>query len=552
MAFGASQFPLRIPVEAVDRFSIPFGRIAGALEGFGRKAEKIGRKLTVGLTAPLAAFGFASARTGLEFQRGLNRVQVVTGATAEEVEGLQQRIEGALGAKGIPTTARESAAAMLELAQSTHSLVDVEMILPGAIALATAASVDQAEAAAITTDILDAYGLSAQDAASVTDLLALATARGEQQLEPLAEGIVEASRAAKAFDQDLPGTIAALDRLADKGKKGAAGAQVFGQMLAKLRAPSTSAQRALHLLGIDASNLAKRGADGALRMRPFEEILGLLKARGLDAGKSLDIFGPKLGATALGLVRTADEAQAFADELHKAGGTAERLAKVQLGGGIAPLEEFRQKWERLLVTIARSGLLEGLGALATKAGQVFEWVAKLDPAILRWGIRLGAVAAIAGPALVFVGQLSAGLAGLAKLGGALGLARLGPQLAGILGAAAPWAALAVSIGVIAFNVKNLLDTLAGRVEPAGGPRIDRPAMDEFAFPAGPAAGASRVRAVGAGGPAAAGAGARAEVSGRIQVDLQGLPPGARVRTRQTGDVPIDVDAGYVLAAGLSG
>lgn len=554
MPFGANQFPLVIPVSAVDKFTAPLGRIGGALEGFGTKAQRIGRKVTVGLSAPLAAFGFLSVRTGLEFQKALNRVQVVTGATAEEVAGLQERVEGALGEKGIPTTARSSAAAMLELAHSGQSLAEVERTLPGVIALATSASEDQATAAKITTDVLDAYGLSADHAAEVTDLLALASARGEQELSPLSEGIIEASRAARAFDQDLPGTIAVLDRLADMGKGGAAGAQVFGQALARLRRPSTEGLRALRRLGIEAQDLSKRGADGAVKMRPLEDILETLRARGMDAGDALAIFGPKLGATALGLVRTSGRAREFAGELRDAGGAADRLAKVQLGGGVGTLEEFNQKWERLLVTVARSGLIEGLGEIATQAGKVFTWFQHLSPTTQRWAVRIGAIAAVAGPTLVVVGQLASGVGALASAFGALGAAGLGKGLVGILGKAAPWAALAVAIGSITSDVLDLLDAIAGRnSEPAGGPKVERAADT----PEGLAAAFASGRAVRPGAsapaiPATGGAGARADVSGRVQVEFTNTPPGTKIRARQTGDVPIDLEAGYVLAAGLSG
>lgn len=552
MAFGANQFPLVVPVSAVDKFTAPLGRIGGALEGFGKKAERIGRKLSIGLSLPLAAFGTLSVRTGLEYQRALNRVQVVTGATGAEVAALQEKIEGALGEKGIQTTARESAAAMLELAHSGETLAEVETTLPGVIALATSASTDQAVAARVTTNVLDAYHLTAADAAATTDLLALAAARGQQELEPLGDGLVTAARAAKAFDQDLPTTAATLDLLADLGAEGSAGAAIFGQSLAALRRPSAAALKTLDRLGIKASELSTRAADGSVRLRPFDEILQQLGAHGATSSDALALFGKKAGASAFGLIQGAGRVRRFADELRGAGGAADTLAKVQLSGGVGTLEEFNRKWERLLVTVARSGLIEGLGAIASKAGDLFTWISHLDPALLKWTIRLGTVAAVAGPALIFVGQMSTALGGLASAAKLIGAAGLGPKLAGILGAAAPWAVLAVSIGSIVSDVLNLLDAIHGvGSEPAGGAKIDRPAMDALAFPAGPAASVDRARALGR-GAARGGAASRADVSGRVQVEFTNTPPGTRIRARQTGDVPLDVDAGYVLAAGLSG
>ena len=38
----------------------------------------------------------------------------------------------------------------------------------------------------------------------------------------------------------------------------------------------------------------------------------------------------------------------------------------------------------------------------------------------------------------------------------------------------------------------------------------------------------------------------------MRVEFENAPAGMRVAARRTGDVPLDVDVGYVLAGGLSG
>jgi len=238
--------------------------------------------------------------------------------------------------------------------------------------------------------------------------------------------------------------------------------------------------------------------------------------------------------------------------LRGAGGAATDLARVALKGGVGDLELFQQKWEKLLITVARSGLIEALGRLATKAATLLEWVSKLPTPVLETGLVLGGLAAATGPLLIGLGNV------LPLLGRLLPLLSETSALGGIgglVGKAVPWVAIGVGVAVITKNLWDLWDAVRGANSlPAGvGPNVDRPAMDAGAFPAG---GAVRGRPVGAERTEAAkgraAASGRSDVSGRVQVEFKGAPPGTRVRARQTGDVPIDVDVGYNLAAGLAG
>jgi len=548
----AQNFPLGVTLTLLDRFTAPLARVGGALEGVGKKAERLGKKLSIGVTAPLAAFGALSVKTGLDFQSSMNRVEAITGATAEQMAALSKEAEGALGTDGLPFTARAAASAMAELAHSGLSVAEVEGALPGVIALSIAAHEDEAAAAKATADTLDAYGLSATRAGEVTDLLAFAALRGEQELGDLSDGVRATGATAKAFDQDLPSVIGVLNVLADAGAAGSAGASLYRKALGTLARPSGVAQKTLSRLGVTARDLFK---DGGKQLRPLDDILQTLTKRGATARDAVAIFGGKGGAgqalfSLLG--PGADKAKAFADQLRGAGGAATDLARVALKGGVGDLELFQQKWEKLLITVARSGLIEALGRLATKAATLLEWVSKLPTPVLETGLVLGGLAAATGPLLIGLGNV------LPLLGRLLPLLSETSALGGIgglVGKAVPWVAIGVGVAVITKNLWDLWDAVRGANSlPAGvGPNVDRPAMDAGAFPAG---GAVRGRPVGAERTEAAkgraAASGRSDVSGRVQVEFKGAPPGTRVRARQTGDVPIDVDVGYNLAAGLAG
>lgn len=573
----ATTFPIFVPITALDRFSAPLGRAAGALEGFGRKAERFGRKLTVGLTAPLAAFGAVSISAGLDYQRSLNRVGAITDASAEEMAALQAQAEAALGPDGLPYNARQAAGAMVELAQSGQSVAEIQATLPGVIRLATATLTDEREAAKTTADVLDVYGLAATDSARVTDLLAFAATKGEQDLAGLAAGVTAAGSTARAFEQDLAGTIATLNELADLEQEGAKGAAIYKAALARLARPTGSTLATLRRLGVEGSELLTETGN----LRNFDEILGVLTDHGADAGDAVALFGTKAGPTLANLLGEGTaRVRAFAAELRGPGADALAIANRQLAGGVREVEAFSAKWEQLLVTVARSGLLEGLGELATIVGGLVTKVSSLSPAVLKWGIALGAVTAAVGPLLVALGGLAQilgvvlpiaakafGVSLAAAFGwvGVIAAAIAGLVVAGIAvvrnwdtikakGLAA-WEALANGVGSVVdwlgAKLAGLADAVpdwllellgVGDAVPGAGAAL------ASAAPAGSTVGVARLKAAARGAGGAAGG----QVGGRIEVAFDNAPPGTRVRAAQTGDVPIDVETGVNLAGGMAG
>jgi len=572
----AQTFPLFVPLTLLDRFSRPLAAAGGALEGFGKKAERFGKKLTVGLTVPLAAFGTLAVRTGLEYEQSLNRVEAITGATSEEMEGLRRAAEGALGTSGIPTTARASAAAMVVLARSGMAVGEVHATLPKVIDLAAAAYVDEARAAELTADVLDVYRLSADEAGRVTDLLALGANRSQQELEGFAQGLIEGGKAAKPFNQDLESTAAILDVLADAGSQGAEGAGLYRLALAKLARPTGETERALRRLQVRKDELFRE--DGGLRQ--FDEVLETLSARGATAGDAVELFGTRAGPALAALLGPgAARAREFAEELRGAGGSAEQFAGIARQGAAGPLKDFQVLWEALLVTVARSGLLEALGSLATSAGEVLGVVAQLPQPVLRWGLALGAAAAALGPLLVglgatlqVVGPLLAalpklGLATAAFLSTPFGLATLavGALIAAGVALVANWdsikGAAANAWGAVRDAVGGAVDWIGGKLSALSGlvPDWLRDLLGGDGGAAAPTASLGGGAAPASVGPArleaAARAGTdagRARVGGTVRVEFENAPPGTRVSSRRAGDVPLDVDVGYNLAAGLAG
>src|SRR5690606_4774450 len=92
--------------------------------------------------------------------------------------------------------------------------------MPAVLNLATAASMDLARAADISSNIMSAFGLQASEAATVADTLAVANANANTSVEQLGDGMKYAGPVAQAFGISVGDTAAAIGTLSDAGIQG--------------------------------------------------------------------------------------------------------------------------------------------------------------------------------------------------------------------------------------------------------------------------------------------------------------------------------------------
>ena len=260
-------FPIKVPITAIDRFSKVLGKMGGNVARWGQRITSAGRTLTLGLTVPTIALGVASARTGITFQRSLNRVAATTGATDEELQALRHTAEELAGQTHSLT---ETGQAMELLALKGEDLLSIQRQTPSVLHLATIANVDLAEAVELTTDSLELYGLGAESAVRMTDLLAAASQKTD--LGNLLEAMRVAAPRARATGQSLGQLVSILDVLADEGFEGAQGGAAVEAMLRSLVTPGAQAIKVFRDLDIQGRDLFT--PEG--KLRDLAEVLELL------------------------------------------------------------------------------------------------------------------------------------------------------------------------------------------------------------------------------------------------------------------------------------
>lgn len=364
--------------------------------GFGSKLEsglkstsgvagKVGKGIALALAAGTAVAGFglsAVISKGIEYQANLNELQAVSQATALDMRKVGDTAK-ALGADmSLPaTSAADAAAAMVELAKGGLTVDEAMKAAKGTLQLAAAAQVDGAQAAEIQANSLNAFGLEADQAGRVADVLANTANAAAGSIVDIGNSMKFIAPVSAALKISIEDTAAAIGLLANQGIKGEQAGTSLRGILASLASPSAAAKKGLRALNVEVFD-----AQGKfVGLRKFTDQLAQAKKRLSDAefaAAASTAFGNE-GFTAANAL-AAEGAVAFDQmvvSVSRVGGAADVAAARTKGLGGA-IEGFKSQ-----VETAGIGIFEAISPpleAATRSAASF--VEKATPAVVK-GIK---------------------------------------------------------------------------------------------------------------------------------------------------------------------
>lgn len=229
-------------LEAQQKIAAFSNNIKSKASGLGSKALAAGvaltKKAVVGATVAggtaAGYIGVTSAKTFLDFNSSMKKVQAISGATAEEFKLLEKEAKR-LGAT-TKFTAGESAAAMEKMALAGFSTNDIINGMQGVLDLAAAAGEDVAMVSDIITDNLIAFKMDAKDTGRFAEVLAWGMSKTNVTVEMLGESFKYASGSAGTLGVSLEEMVGSLGLMGDQAvKSGMAGRglnEVFSRLVA--------------------------------------------------------------------------------------------------------------------------------------------------------------------------------------------------------------------------------------------------------------------------------------------------------------------------------
>ena len=346
-------------------------------KSFGKmmKSAKAATAAFVGIGTAAGAIFIKSAKTYGDFSEALQDVSAKTGATKNQLDQLSVSMRNA--AKATRFTATQTAEAGTFLAQAGFNVKEINDALRPTLDLAAATKTSVQNTADFMTNILKGMGMTTDEVARASDVLAVTTAKSNTNLTDLATAMSYAAPSARAMGMEIEETATLIGMMANAGIKGSmAGTALRGSFAAlattgglteKAIADSTGAMtqqaKVLRRLGVHTKD-----AEG--NVRGLTDILTELKEAGGDEQDMIAIFGRRSGSAMMQFMNEGlMGADALKKKLDNARTAAERMAATQMDSLNGDLLLFNSHLQELQMVVAENGindLFRGLTQSATK------------------------------------------------------------------------------------------------------------------------------------------------------------------------------------------
>ena len=268
--------------------------------------------------------------------------------------------------------------------------------------LAAASGMDLAQASDLVTDYLTAFGLEADQAGRMADVLSYAQANSNTTTEMLGEAFKNCAVNAHNAGMTLEETTAILSKFADAGLKGSEGGTALNAIIRDMTQKMKNGA-----IQIGNTKVQVQDANGN-----FREMTDIIR----DVDKATEGMGDAQKTAALMTTFTADSIKGmgilcntgadsidnFTKKLENSNGTAKKMSDMMNSDLTGALKQLSSAWEAVQLDIGNTtGPLSLIVGMLTKLLQAF---LKLPGPIKQVIVSLALLLAAVGPILLIIGK----------------------------------------------------------------------------------------------------------------------------------------------------
>lgn len=425
---------IRITLKLNDEVSQPIQKAGMSLKQFGDGLTGLGTKMTVGITAPLVAFGTASVKAAMDLDKALRNIQSVGGQTESQIKALSQTfVDMSTDITKTTDTAENLALAFYDIQGSGFEGADAMKILEAATKAASAGLTTTATSAQGLTAVINSYGMAAKDAGYVSDIMFATVDRGVGSFEELVSSLSNVTPTAAAMNISFNDISAAIATMSKQGFTFSESTVSLNGALTELLKPSTELEAVIKKLGYSSGQamVDALGLGGTMQ--------ALRDATGGTAEGMANLFG-NVRSMRAAFALTGDGAQMFAEDLAAMGAAGGRTAEafaVQTKSFEAQWKNFQNVLNALMIEVGQviiPVLSQFLQGVVIPLIQAFR---SLPEPVQQGAVAFLAILAAVGPVLAIFGQLVSGFVAIKA-----GILMLLPLLPAF------WSALMGPIGIV--------------------------------------------------------------------------------------------------------
>ena len=373
------------------------------MQQFSQRAKRV---LMIGAAA-VGGVAFVFAR----FEKQMARVQAISGATEEEFKKLTAQAR-ALGGT-TEWSATQAAEGMTNLAMAGFKTNEILAAMPGLLALATAGNVDLAKASQVVADTLRGLGWEASRSEEIADIMAKTATSSSQTFEQLADAMSYAMAVGTKTGASFNEMNAAIAAMADRAIKGSRAGTSLAGIYARMSGAAQETTAFLKKLGVETG-------DASGNMRPLADIVADINSQMEGLGKKekasrvMKAFGLRAGPGMLSLLAEGSKGlKEFEKSLEDAGGTAQRIAEIQLATLAGRFKILVSTIQEFMLVIG-SHLEPLLSRLVNAFQSIVAGMNKLNTGIVRSVIEWVAVAAASTGVVLAITAMAAAFITLAS------------------------------------------------------------------------------------------------------------------------------------------
>ncbi|MDW0113760.1 phage tail tape measure protein [Sporosarcina saromensis] len=407
-------------------------KTANSSQNLARDFDAIQKGALIVGGAVIAGIG-SSVKVAADFEQSMARVNAISGATEEEFAQLEKTARK-LGAS-TQYSASEAAEGMSYLAMAGFNVNETIAAMPGVLNLAAAAQVGLGSSADIVSNILSGFGMNAEESGRAVDVLVKTMSSANTDLPMLGDAMKYVAPVAASLGLSMEETAAAVGKMSDAGIQGSQAGTALRAMLLQLANPTGAAVKLIKNLGIEVT-------DASGKMKQLPELVGHIgkKLEGMTKAQktatAAQLVGTEAASGFLSLLEVGEDTLAdFTKELKDSGGTAERVAKVQMDTLNGSFKEFQSVMEEVGIKVGNE-FLPIFRDIITVAIDVVKGFGEIDSQKLKTVATFLAISTGVAALLSTIGKLSLALSAFAMtpvgaaivaislLGGAIGAAML--------------------------------------------------------------------------------------------------------------------------------
>ena len=347
--------------------------ISDETENLGNGANKASKGfLGLGKTFTAIARGFVivksfqllskaiteSVKILADFELSMAKVKAITGATDQEFKKLEKSAqELALGTIFTATQVAELQLAYAKLGFTTEEILNAT---EATTKLATITGDDLANSADVVGATIRGFGLDAQEATRVVDIMAQSFSSSALSLENFKQSMKTVAPIASSANISLEQTTAMLGVLADAGIRGTKAATGLKNLMSQLTDPTSDLAKEL---GYTVNN--SEGLNIA-----FEELV----KRNIDLAKATGLTDERSKAAFLTLLKGKDSVDKLRESLEESTGVSDKMADT-VGNTLSG------SWDRFKSSVEGFTLREGEGLskiLSTALNKMSEFLNETD------------------------------------------------------------------------------------------------------------------------------------------------------------------------------